>query len=159
MEHDPQPFYERKSDDEVAPLSAERSREQLTPRVEPSASNPEVKSTSPNFEELVHQALEEELKYERDPNLRSQASQRADQILAEFAEAKNAQGRAGNLPERNEQNNKLTPELARQLGIKDTSRQPKPAPRGTSANLGILDLVMAIIITVLLIIVILLLIF
>lgn len=160
MEQGPHLFYERDSGKELPPNQL-NSPERLLPPAEKPKNNPEALSASKTFEQLVKEALAEELKFERDPALRDQAAKRADEILAEFQEAKN-------LPENNggqkssadgESRGGLTPELAKQLGIKQQAKPAQPVYPGTGLSFGLADLVMAAIIGVLLIIIILLLIF
>lgn len=157
MEQNPHLFYDRQETDGELPPGRQRSPERLLPEAPQSK---QEAAPGKSFEELVHEALEEELKYERDPQLRHQASQRADEILAEFQEVKNRQ-KAG-VPSPTDQNDdggdELTHELARQLGVKK-EEQDRPVYPGSDMNFGLLDLVMVIVIALLLIIVILLLVF
>lgn len=161
MERDPQLHsFSQESNDET---TFSRSRLEAGERLlsKPAESNPESKSASKSFEELVREALEEELKYERDPQLRHLAAERADEILAEFQEAKQLQ--AGGNPlssgakdsddNDSKPSDELTPDLAKQLGIK--SGEPKrPVYPGSSLNLKLADIVLGSVIVILLIIVI-----
>lgn len=163
MEQDPQQIYDAKDSSDQMSYGRGESPERLLPNA--SSQKLESMSGSKTFEQLVHEALEEELKYERDPALRNQANKRADEILAEFNEVRNQQNSNGSNSSKakdseSDDSNKLSTELAKQLGIKqDKSASSKPVYPGTNFNLGTLDLIMAIVIAVLFFIVILLLIF
>lgn len=162
MEQGPHLFYDRQESSADLPPGHQNSPERAQPAAERLGNRAEVLPSSKTFEQMVHDALEEELKYERDPALRDKAAKRADEILAEFQEAKSMGGAANpassDASTRSKDSDQLTPELANQLGIKQDKTDRLDYPR-SSLNFGVVDLVMAIVIAVLLIIVILLLIF
>lgn len=166
MEQGPHLFYDRQETSGESPPDRQNSPERLLPTSERPARNHEALPTSKTFEQMVHEALEEELKFERDPALRDQAARRADEILAEFQEAKQMQngasGQSSGASASDDSSDELTSELADKLGIKQKksdSRPDRPVYPGASLNFGAADLAMAAVIGILLIVVILLLIF
>lgn len=158
MEQSPNPFYEREGNAKES-LPPTESPERLRPGPEMATPRPETAGSSKSFEDLVHEALEEELKYERDPELRHNAAERADEILAEFAAAKNQFEPEPTHQRTQSKRDKLPAELAQHLGVKNSGHRAasKQSVNFSSSNLGMADLVLSVIIAVLLIIVILIL--
>lgn len=158
MEQGPESYIDHGGSVEAAPRQKKTFEQLLAESAEKGA---EARPGKRSFEDLVHEALEEELRYERDPALRDQASQRADQIIAEFQEARQSQSVASPLEPR--ESSEVKPHnspqrIAKQLGISADKLRQAARQRPTTSY-GLPDLILAIVIGVLLLIVIFLLIF
>lgn len=124
------------------------------------------KKRSDEFEKLVRAALEKELRYERDPNLKDIAGKRADQIIAAYQSGLALDPHEPDQSQSSNPVDKVTPEGDRGRGVSSDDRTESPRPDLTSrpiyptssVSFSLADIIMGSIIILLVIIIILLLI-